>query len=89
MLALDIDPENSISQNPAAPIENLNQGKLENNLVTFCSNVLKVYAIDDASINLRLSSQFNDKILDVIRVPTQQFLKSPTEHASPKKQTPK
>ena len=68
-----MEQENSISQNPAAPTENLNQGKLETNLVTFCSNVLKVYAIEDSSINLRLSSQFNDKILDVIRVPTKQF----------------
>ena len=43
-------------------------------MVTFCSNVLKIYAVEGASINLRLSTQFNDKILDVIKVPTKQFV---------------
>lgn len=71
----DLDNENSTSQKPAALNEDLNQGKIETNMVTFCSNILKVYAIEESSINLRLSTQFNDKILDVIKVPTKQFLK--------------
>ena len=36
--------------------------------------MLKIYALEDSSINLRLSTQFNDKILDVIKVPTKQFV---------------
>lgn len=87
MSELEQDLENSTSQKPA-PTEYLSPGKIENNLVTFCSNVLKVYALEESSINLRLSTQFNDKILDVIKVPTKQFLRAPIEQPQSKKSTP-
>ena len=65
-------------------------GQLETNLVTFCSNVLKVYTLGESSIDLRLSTSFNDKILDVIRVPTKPFVdKKQTEEAVIKKTEPK
>ena len=54
--------------------------RLETNLVTFASNVLKVYSLPNpndelhSSVDLRLSTQFNGRILDVIRVPTEPFL---------------
>jgi len=53
------------------------QWQLETNLVTFSSNVLKVYALpseQSPQMELRLSTQFNSRILDVIRVPTEPFL---------------
>ena len=59
--------------------------RLETNLVTFSSNVLKVYALPDAgsscedgasnAVELRLSTQFNGRILEVIKVPTEPFLR--------------
>ena len=52
--------------------------RLETNLITFSSNVLKVYALpseDSTTIDLRLSTQFNGRILDVLCVPTEPFLK--------------
>ena len=51
---------------------------MENNLVTFASNVLKVYSLpneDSPHMDLRTSTQFNGRILDVIRVPTEPFLR--------------
>ena len=82
----------------AAPAEELKSGaalgdsaqiggsswRLEHNLVTFSSNVLKVYALPDhtageeepsTAVELRLSTQFNGRILDVIKVPTEPFLR--------------
>ena len=78
------EAENSTSQKPVY----LPRERIESNLVTFCSNVLKVYALEESSINLRLTTQFNDKILDVIKVPTKQFLKEPVEQQNSKKSTP-
>ena len=52
--------------------------KLETNLITFSSNVLKVYALpseESATVDLRLSTQFNGRILDIIKVSTEPFLK--------------
>jgi hypothetical protein len=49
--------------------------KLQTNLITFCSNVLKVYTLGESCIELRVSTQFNDKILDIIKVPTAPFVK--------------
>ena len=68
--------------------------KLETNLVTFSSNVLKVYTLqqgDDeketgALLDLKLSTQFNGRILDVIKVPTGPFL---TPNVSGKKASTK
>ena len=51
---------------------------METNLVTFSSNVLKVYSLpseESNSIDLRISTQFNERILDVITVPTEPFLR--------------
>ena len=51
---------------------------MENNLVTFASNVLKVYSLpneDSPHMDLRTSTQFNGRILDVIRVPTEPFVR--------------
>ena len=50
---------------------------LETNLITFASNVLKVYSLpgeDNPHMDLRLSTQFNGRILDIIKVPTLPFL---------------
>jgi len=46
------------------------KSQLDVNLITSCSNVLKVYTISDKSINLRVTTTFNDRIIDIIRVPT-------------------
>jgi hypothetical protein len=43
---------------------------LDVNLITSCSNILKVYIVNDRSITLRVTSTFNDRIIDIIRVPT-------------------
>lgn len=43
---------------------------LDTNLVTSCSNVLKVYTIGEKGIDLRVTTTFNDRIVDIIRVPT-------------------
>ena len=51
----ELDPGNSTYQKSVAT-ENLARDKIESNLVTFCSNVLKVYALEEASINLRLTT---------------------------------
>ena len=87
------EAQNSTIQNSEnGQNEVLPQEKLENNLVTFCSNVLKIYALEDSSINLRLSTQFNDKILDVIKVPTKQFVlesKKAKQQETIKKPSPK
>ena len=48
--------------------------KLETNMITFCSNVLKVYTLGESSIDLRLSTSLNDKILDIVKVPTAPFV---------------
>ena len=52
--------------------------RLETNLITFASNVLKVYALpseENPHMDLRLSTQFNGRILDIITVPTEPFLR--------------
>lgn len=49
------------------------KAKLDVNLITSCSNVLKVYTINDKTIDLRVTSTFNDRIIDVIRIPTTNF----------------
>ena len=77
--AAGIGHQNSVSQSA----DGLNW-RLETNLVTFSSNVLKVYALPDAgscedgasnAVELRLSTQFNGRILEVIKVPTEPFLR--------------
>jgi len=53
--------------------------QLDTNLITSCSNVLKVYALTERSIDLRVTSTFNDRIIDIIRVPTsRQAFKAPS-----------
>ena len=42
-------------------------------MVTACSNILKIYTITENSIDLRLTSSFNDRIIELIRVPTVNF----------------
>ena len=69
--------------NPINSIQNEKRWRLETNLITFSSNVLKVYSLPpadappetSASVDLRLSNTFNGRILDVIRVPTEPFLR--------------
>ena len=43
--------------------------KVDTNLVTICSNTLNIYSLEQHSIELKLNSQFNDKIIDCIAVP--------------------
>ena len=45
---------------------------LEDNLVTVSGTLLKVYAIDKATgqTDLRLNFSFNDRIVDILRIPT-------------------
>lgn len=49
---------------------------VETNLVTSCSNVLKVYTLTEKSIDLRQTLTFNDRIIDLIRVPTSNYLQT-------------
>jgi len=48
---------------------------LESNLITICSNVLKIYTIMENTLEMRLNNAFNDKIIDVIKIPTKKFRK--------------
>ena len=43
-------------------------GKVDQNLVTVCSNSLNIYSLEQHSIDLKQNSTFNDKILDCIAV---------------------
>jgi hypothetical protein len=43
---------------------------LDTNLVTVCSNLLKIYTLRDQAITFKLNSQFNDKIVECIAIPT-------------------
>ena len=47
-------------------------GKIDTNLVTVCSNTLNIYSLEEHSVELKLNSQFNDKIIDCIAVPLPQ-----------------
>lgn len=44
------------------------EGKVETNLVTICSNTLNVYTLEEHTIELKLNSQFNDKIVECIPI---------------------
>ena len=48
---------------------------LEDNLVTISGTLLKVYAIDQAQghVDLRMNFSFNDRIVDVLKVPTEKI----------------
>ena len=50
--------------------------QIETNLVTSCSNVLKVYTITEKSIDLRQTLTFNDRIIELIRIPTSNYLQT-------------
>lgn len=41
---------------------------LDTNLVTVCSNVLRIYTIRDSAITFKLNSQFNDKIVECVAI---------------------
>jgi len=43
-------------------------GKIDQNLVTVCSNTLNIYSLEEHSIDLKTNSTFHDKILDCIAV---------------------
>ena len=57
----------SIADQPGA------MSSLDTNLITICSNVLKVYTLTNNSMDLRMSQSFNDKIIDVLAVPSGKF----------------
>jgi hypothetical protein len=46
--------------------------QLEDNLVTVSGTLLKVYAVDKETgqTDLRLNFSFNDRIVDILRIPT-------------------
>ena len=46
--------------------------KVEENLVTICSNTINIYTLEERSIELKLNSQFNDKIVECIPIPVPQ-----------------
>ena len=84
-LADDAPPAEELKSGANNPSPGKSDGmswRLESNLVTFSSNVLKVYVMPDGSsedgsnaVELRLSTQFNGRILEVIKVPTEPFLR--------------
>jgi len=43
---------------------------LDTNLVTVCSNLLKIYTLRDQAITFKINSQFNDKIVECVAIPT-------------------
>ena len=49
------------------------QTLLDHNLITFCANVLKIYKCTSEGVFPVLTQKFNDKIVDILRVPTASF----------------
>ena len=43
-------------------------GKIDQNLVTVCSNNINIYSLEQHSIEIKTNSTFHDKILDCIAV---------------------
>lgn len=43
--------------------------KLDTNLVTICGNTLNVFTLEHNTIDLKINSQFNDKIVECISIP--------------------
>ena len=44
-------------------------GRLDQNLITVCSNIINIYSLEQNSIELKINSPFNDKIIDCVAVP--------------------
>jgi len=42
--------------------------KKDTNLITICSNTLNIYTLEENTIELKLNSQFNDKIVECIPI---------------------
>ena len=47
----------------------MTQEKLDTNLVTVQGNMLNVYTLEQHTIDMKINSQFNDKIVECIPVP--------------------
>ena len=47
----------------------MTQEKLDTNLVTVQGNTLNVYTLEQHTIDMKINSQFNDKIVECIPVP--------------------
>lgn len=49
---------------------------LDHNLITFCANVLKIYKCTPEGVFPVLTQKFNDKIVEILRIPTSTFAAS-------------
>ena len=64
--------------------------QLDTNLITSCSNVLKVYVLNDKGMVMRTNKTFNDRVIDIIRIPTsRQSFKMPSVQKMNKVGVPK